>query len=320
MTYPIPFHAGEIAVQVRAGVTARTREMAARAIRGAMPLQHQEFFESLPLMFLSLLDGRGRPWAVPVSGVPGFAKAISPQRLSLSRMPDLVADFELDTGPGAGIGLIGIDLATRRRNRMNGYVASCDVGLEIAVGQSFGNCPKYIQTRAFEPSRADPPPPVRQQLPLESDAVRNIIAGADTFFIASRGARLVENANEGLDVSHRGGRPGFLGINENGTLSFPDFSYNNYFNTLGNIVADGRAGLLVPDFASGAALYLTGRAAVDWTSDRADAFAGAERIVDFVPEEIWFVDHAFPTVARLLEVWPDLNQTGSWHDAHPTRA
>ena len=318
MTYPIPFHAGEITVQVRAGVTSRTREMAARAIRDAMPLQHQEFFESLFLVFLCLLDRRGRPWAVPVVGAPGFAKALSPERLVLSHMPDFVEDFGLDTDHGAGIGLIGIDLATRRRNRMNGSIVSCDGGLEIAVEQSFGNCPKYIQTRAFEPSRTDPPPPVRRQLPLESDAVRNIIAGADTFFIASRSARLVEKANEGLDVSHRGGRPGFLGINKNGTLSFPDFSGNHYFNTLGNIEADGRAGLLVPDFASGAALYLTGRAAVDWTSGRADAFAGAERIVDFVPEEIWLVNHAFPTVARLLEVWPDLNLTGSWHDADPS--
>lgn len=319
MIHPTPFHAGEIAVQNRAGVADRTREMASRAIRDAMPVQHQEFFGNLPLMFLSLLDRQGRPWAVPISGAPGFAKALSPERLALSHLPDFAEDFELDTDPGAGIGLIGIDLATRRRNRLNGSFASCGGGLEIAVEQSFGNCPKYIQTRLLEPSRTNPPP-VRQKMPLESDAVRNIIEGADTFFIASRGARLVENANEGLDVSHRGGRPGFLGINENGTLSFPDFSGNHYFNTLGNIEADGRAGLLVPDFASGAALYLTGRAAVDWTSGRADAFAGAERIVDFVPEEVWLVEHAFQSKGRLLEVWPDLNQTGSWHDVHPTCA
>ncbi|ASM75463.1 pyridoxamine 5'-phosphate oxidase (plasmid) [Pseudosulfitobacter pseudonitzschiae] len=320
MNHPATFHAGEIAVQDRAGVPPRTREMASRAMRDAMPAQHQEFFESLPLVFLALLDRRGRPWAVPVSGTPGFARALSPKRLSLSHTPDLAEDFDLDTGPGASVGLIGIDLATRRRNRMNGQTASGGEGLEIAVEQSFGNCPKYIQTRAFELSRTDPPLPVRRQMPLKSDAVRSIIAGADTFFIASRGARVARNATEGLDVSHRGGRPGFLGINEDGTLSFPDFSGNRYFNTLGNIEADGRAGLLVPDFASGDALCLTGRAAVDWTSGRATAFAGAERIVDFVPDEIWHVEHALPATARLIEVWPDLNQTGRWQDAHPTRA
>ncbi|MEQ9040828.1 MAG: pyridoxamine 5'-phosphate oxidase family protein [Silicimonas sp.] len=320
MTHPAPFHAGEVAVQDRAGVPARTREMASRAIREAMTTQHQKFFESLPLMFLSLLDRRGRPWAVPVSGAPGFAKALSPKRLSLNRVPALAEEFELDTNLGAAVGLIGIELATRRRNRMNGRIASCSAGLEIAVEQSFGNCPKYIQTRTFVQSRADPQPPMRRQVKLESATVRRIIAGADTFFIASRSVQPAGNAKEGLDVSHRGGRPGFLGINRNGMLSFPDFSGNRYFNTLGNIEADGRVGLFVPDFASGAALCLTGRAAVDWAPDRASGFPGAERILDFFPDEIWHVDHALPAAAQLIEVWPDLNQTGSWQDAHPIRS
>lgn len=319
MNHPATFHAGEIAVQDRAGVPPRTREMASRAMRDAMPAQHQEFFESLPLVFLALLDRRGRPWAVPVSGTPGFARALSPKRLSLSHTPDLAEDFDLDTGPGAGVGLIGIDLATRRRNRMNGQTASGGEGLMISVEQSFGNCPKYIQTRAFAPVPTDPPPPRRRRVLLESDPVRRIVAGADTFFIASRGARVAGNATEGLDVSHRGGRPGFLGINEDGTLSFPDFSGNRYFNTLGNIESDGRAGLFVPDFTSGAALCLTGRAAIDWAPNRAAAFAGAERIVDFLPDEIWHVEDALPAAACLIEVWPDLNQTGRWQDAYPLR-
>lgn len=319
MRHPATFHAGEIAVQNRAGVSERTRDMAARVIRDAMPEQHQEFFESLPLMFLALLDRRGRPWAVPVSGAPGLAKALSSKRLSLIRAPALAEDFELDTDPGAAIGLIGVDLATRRRNRLNGRITSGGAGLEIDVDQSFGNCPKYIQTRALKPSPSYPPPPVRRKVEMESDAARRIIANADTFFIASRGAKPASPAIDGLDVSHRGGLPGFLGINEDGSLSFPDFSGNGYFNTLGNIEADGRVGLFVPDFTSDAALCLTGRAAVDWTSGRIAAFAGAERIVDFVPDEIWYVDHALPAAACLIEVWPDLNRTGSWQDAHPIR-
>lgn len=319
MTHTATFHAGEVAVQNRAGLPSRARDMASRAIRNAMPAQHQEFFESLPLMFLALLDRRGRPWAVPVSGAPGLAKALSSKRLSLISAPVLAEDFELDTDPGAGIGLIGIDLATRRRNRVNGRITSRGTGLEIEVDQSFGNCPKYIQTRAFAPSPSDPPHTTRRPVQLKSDAARRIIAGADTFFIASRATSAAGSANDGLDASHRGGLPGFLAINDDGTLSFPDFSGNRYFNTLGNIEADDRAGLFVPDFSNGGALCLTGRAAIDWTSERIAAFAGAERIVDFVPEEIWYVEHALPAAACLIEIWPDLDRTGSWQDAHPIR-
>jgi hypothetical protein len=317
MRDPYTFHAGETAVQDRASVPARTREMASRVIRDAMSRQHQEFFESLPFMFLALLDHRGRPWAVPVSGAPGFVRAPSPQRLCLSGVPVLAQEFDLDTTPGTRIGLIGIDLTTRRRNRVNGRIASRGEGLAIAVEQSFGNCPNYIHARAFGPLPVDPPPPVRQPMQLDSDVARRIIAGADTFFIASRGAHPADNPNEGLDVSHRGGQPGVLGVDDDGTLSFPDFSGNRYFNTLGNIEADGRVGLFVPDFARGDAILLTGHASVEWTPDRVAAFAGAERIVDMVPDEIWHVEHAFPAAAHLIKVWPGLNQTGGWQDAHP---
>ncbi|MDF1671541.1 MAG: pyridoxamine 5'-phosphate oxidase family protein [Roseovarius sp.] len=314
------FHPGEITVQDRAEVSTRSREMASRAIRDAMPEQHQTFFENQPLMFLALLDREGRPWAVPIFGRPGFAKAVSPTRLSLGRLPVLAKEFGLDTDPGARIGLIGIELATRRRNRLNGHIVSCSEGLDITVEQSFGNCPKYIQTRSFAASCADPRPPARKQVQLGSDVVRRIIARADTFFIASRGRKPAARPSEGLDVSHRGGRPGFLGMDRRGTLSFPDFRGNRYFNTLGNIEIDGRVGLFVPDFTSGGALLLTGRATIDWTADRVTAFAGAERIVDIVPDEIWHVKHALPTAAHLIEAWPDLNQTGRWHDSHQTRA
>ncbi|PWE29883.1 pyridoxamine 5'-phosphate oxidase [Maritimibacter sp. 55A14] len=309
MNHSTPFHAGEIAVQDRAGVPQRAREMATRAIRDAMPAQHQAFFETLPLMFIALLDRRGRPWAVPVSGAPGYARALSPRQLSLSRLPALAEEFELDTDPGAGIGLLGIDLATRRRNRLNGQIASGVDGLVIAVEQSFGNCPKYIQTRIYESSRNDPPSPVRRQAQLKSEAVREIIAGADTFFIASRGANPAGSANEGLDVSHRGGRPGFLGNNENGTLSFPDYSGNRYFNTLGNIEADGRVGLFVPDFTTGAAALVTGRATIDWMSDRIGAFAGAERFVDITCDEVWHVAGALPSTALPVEFSSPLDRT-----------
>jgi hypothetical protein len=62
------------------------------------------------------------------------------------------------------------------------------------------------------------------------------------------------------------------------------------FNTLGNIEASGRAGLLVPDFDGGRTLNLTGRAEILWESD----LPGAERAVRFELEEAIEIAGALP--------------------------
>ena len=52
---------------------------------------------------------------------------------------------------GAAIGLLGIDLRTRRRNRLNGVIRrEGAAGFDVDVEQSYGNCPQYIQLRDFE--------------------------------------------------------------------------------------------------------------------------------------------------------------------------
>jgi hypothetical protein len=49
---------------------------------------------------------------------------------------------------GARIALLGIELPTRRRNRMNGVVVDLDVsGFVVRVEQSFGNCPAIHSAR-----------------------------------------------------------------------------------------------------------------------------------------------------------------------------
>ena len=47
---------------------------------------------------------------------------------------------------GKLIGLLGLEMHTRRRNRANGIITKAEPGaLHIRVVESFGNCPKYIQ-------------------------------------------------------------------------------------------------------------------------------------------------------------------------------
>ncbi len=91
-----------------------------------------------------------------------------------------------------------------------------------------------------------------------------MLANADTFFIASANVGEEAGPARGADVSHRGGMPGFVRIDDATTLTTPDFSGNRFFNTLGNLLHDPRAGLLFVDFASGDLLYVAALAEIVW--------------------------------------------------------
>ena len=199
----------------------------------------------------------GRP-SSPASR--GFCSRPIPYRLRIAaaRDPDDPADSGLNDGDA--IGLLGIELHTRRRNRLNGRVRRDGAtSFEVMVQQSFGNCPQYIQLRDFafvrDPATPAPAPP--RELDRLDDRARAMIAGADTFFVAS----YVDDAERGrmVDVSHRGGKPGFVRVGADGVLTIPDFSGNRFFNTLGNLIANPKAGLLFVDFETGDLLQLIRR-------------------------------------------------------------
>jgi len=59
---PSPWHAGERALQTRAGVGERM-ERVGRNIRDFMPDQHRAFFAQLPFLVIGSVDGHGSPWA-----------------------------------------------------------------------------------------------------------------------------------------------------------------------------------------------------------------------------------------------------------------
>ncbi len=314
MTEDEIYHGGEVTVQKQAGV----REMAerlSRMIRPFMPDQHREFFEQLPFVVVGLVDEQGRPWSTLCVGDPGFVRSPDQVTLQIASSPLLTQDLGLQRNVGDKIGLLGIELPTRRRNRMNGVIAEAGDGeFAVHVEQSFGNCPQYIQTRSIEPRElavAQTAAGVERTETL-TDEIAAFIEHADTFFISSRTNRFSAQASSGIDASHRGGRPGFVRAGADGVLSFPDFSGNRLFNTLGNIADDGRVGMLFADFDAGDLLLLTGRASIVWDGDRLDGFAGAQRLVDVKPAEFVLARSVLPLAGRLIEQSPKLAATGSW--------
>ncbi|WP_269581361.1 FAD-binding oxidoreductase [Roseibium sp. Sym1] len=273
-----PFHKGERLVQDRLG-DGDVRRWAGAAIRSFMPDQHRIFFEEQPFLVAGGRDGDGRPWATILEGGPGFVRSPDPASLEIGALP--VAGDALAGALTAGddIGLLGIELATRRRNRVNGTVSAVTAnGLRFAVSQSFGNCPQYIRARKYWWTPEKPVARAERGSQLTGSQTERIGA-ADTFFIATGYRGEGDNAAYGMDVSHRGGEAGFVEVLDDRTLRFPDYAGNRFYNTLGNILSDPRTGLLFVDFASGSLLQVSGRASIDWDSDAVAGVPGARQLV-----------------------------------------
>jgi hypothetical protein len=254
----MPFHDGELEVQRRVGESERARSngraIAAEITRGALPFVAQQ-----PFFVAATLDPLGRPWAWIIAGEPGFVRAPSSRELSVetARATLLPADFRADLEGDSRIGLLFFEPRTRRRLRVNGRARPTPDGLAIEVVQAFPNCSKYVQRRALSSAR----PPAGPALHSRGSGVPPELAErlrlTDTFFVASRGL------DGELDVSHRGGPPGFVTLDVAGALRVPDYAGNSMFNTFGNLVRDPRAGLVLVDFEGGDVLQLLGRATLE---------------------------------------------------------
>jgi predicted pyridoxine 5'-phosphate oxidase superfamily flavin-nucleotide-binding protein len=138
--------------------------------------------------------------------------------------------------------------------------------------------------------------------------MREMIESADTFFIATAYRGNIESGERphGADVSHRGGNPGFVRLGDEHTLTVPDFIGNSYFNTIGNLLLEPRAGLLFIDFAAGDLLYLAADADVVFAGEELRAFAGAERLLRFRVREALRVERSLPLRWSEAELSPFL--------------
>jgi len=309
MTDTTPWHEGERAVQRRLGF-AEHAEARGVNIRDFMPEQHRAFFAQLPFAVLGALDPVGNPWATVLTGEPGFLSSPNPRILHIGAYPQDGDPAASGILPGARIGLLGIELSTRRRNRMNGRVIDIDVsGFTVMVEQSFGNCPQYIQRRDYGRRRC-PSFPEAEPLAFGDAWAMSLIAGADTAFVASSTPPGTAQAGGGVDVSHRGGRPGFIRAGEDGAYEIPDYRGNRFFNTLGNLLAYPRAGLLIVDFASGDVLQMTGTAEIVWDGPPGAAPV-AERLWRLKPVRMLRLRGAFPFEFGSPEFSPLLAATAS---------
>lgn len=263
-------------------------------IRPFLPEQHRAFYSSmLNLLYIGARDQQGRVWASVLAGAPGFITSDGPNHLAIAPGSQLPAD-PAHFVPGSSVGGLGLDMATRRRNRVNATATrlAADGTLHLRAEQTVGNCPKYIQTRHVRLDAARLAALQRGESggdmvdstgPLGEEQLA-LIRGADTFFLATCGSKAAPGPapaqpHAGCDVSHRGGPPGFVECGADGlSLQWPDYAGNSFFMSLGNLHVNPSAGLLFIDWLSGGVLQLSGTAEIAY-DDR--SMPGAQRAVRF---------------------------------------
>ena len=204
----------------------------------------------------------------------GYAVDFDLSQVAVQGKDPLWANIDLNSAAG----LLAIDLATRRRIRINGLLSRPRENLlRLSVQEAYPNCPKYITRRQLKTVSTE----LTESLPATTGATlgpdqQGTLTRADVLFVATA------HSTRGADASHRGGAPGFIEVLDDRTLRIPDYSGNSMFNTLGNLRVNARAGIIVPDFERGRTLQLTGTAETLWNQDDpADRTGGTHRFLAF---------------------------------------
>ena len=307
----MPFHEGELLMQHEAGVHEKVMTYAPKIIRPYMPDQHRDFYQAQPFLVVAARDADGAMWSTLLTSPTGQADLVSspePDTLQLDSALNvhdaLFGALQADTD----LGILGIEFATKRRNRVNGRITQAipmndnhddrSTRLTFKVGQSFGNCPQYIKPRQWwtvtgtenESDHCIASEPIRnsQSRPRElSPEQMEQVSQAETIFVASGYRGEGDDVRFGNDASHRGGPAGFVMVQDPQTLLLPEFAGNNIFNTLGNLQKDARMGITIPFFETGSLLQLSGTATVNMDTDlAARTYPGALRLTTFHIEQV----------------------------------
>lgn len=261
------FHSGEREVQRMTGEVIMANSNG-RAINNVIVAGAINFIEKQPMAVVSSIDSLGNVWASLLVGDFGFVKVEKSRTLIFHR--DLISSDQNDIFynniiQNHKIGSLFIELSTRRRFRINGITSIDGENIEMNIEEAYPNCPKYIQRRVISlPDHFEKLSSEHTEGDQLGNEQKDWIMKTDTFFVAS------SSQGGKMDVSHRGGNPGFIEILENNTLKIPDFQGNSMYNTLGNFVQNPTSGILLVNFEKGSALQLTGKAELLFNQESRD--------------------------------------------------
>ena len=261
----------------------------ARIVKPVIVPQLYDFIKTRQVFFIASIDGQGRVWASVLSGRTGFVITDQPNYLCID--PDLVVSnandiFWKNIQFQSEVGILFIDLISRMRYRINGTIIAKNNGYLVEVDQAFANCPKYIQRRQINTDDSS-------STSLGQD-LRAWVKRMDTFFVASADKHM------SLDISHKGGNPGFIQWMGDDVLRIPDYTGNSMFMTLGNFYENPEAGLLFVDFTNGETVQMTGHVTFSINKNGTENFNGQpDRFWDFTIGQVRF-DKSLPNFSTAL--------------------
>lgn len=272
------YHKGEKLAQELANEQ-RQADFNGQAISNAIIDGALSFISEQEYVVASITDNDANVWVSVLSGDRGFMEAQDAKFIVIH-----CAKLDIDeqnpalkhVKKGNNIGLLIIELASRRRLRVNGKVSKVtNDKITIKVQQAYPNCMKYIQRRHIINREKWTHPNKDMNVGfLLSESQKNIISTADTFFIGS------VSPNGELDASHRGGNPGFVQFLDDQTFRVPDYKGNSMFNTFGNLLLNNHTGIVFWDFESGKLLHIMGTVHIVW-DDRDNTISDTGRYWEY---------------------------------------
>src|SRR6185437_2629188 len=168
-----------------AGVLDRMAVVGPHNIRHHLIQQHREFYPLLPFLVMGAVDLHGAAWATLLAGHPGFIASPDDKTLRIDARLDPLDPAAPGSEDGDAVGLLGMQLETRRRNRANGTIRRTSAeGFDVAVEDSFGNCDRYITIRQHSFAREpDASESSREDADHLDARARRMIERADTLFV-----------------------------------------------------------------------------------------------------------------------------------------
>lgn len=115
------YHPGEIEVQKRAGVEDLARRTAT-VIKPNIPQLAGEFVMEQPMAVVSSVGEDGKAWASLLTEEPGFMRAEDDRTLRVEAEPGRGDPLAENLHDGTALGLLTIDLTTRRRMKAKGTI------------------------------------------------------------------------------------------------------------------------------------------------------------------------------------------------------
>jgi len=157
--------------------------------------------------------------------------------------------------PSGRVGGLAMNLAERRRVRLNGSLTAGSDDGRLEIDEAFTLCRKYLAPSTSEFESTTVGPRARHSLELGDPWLADVVGRAETTFLAS------VSPDGQPDVAHRGGPAGFLEFDPGaGRLAWPEYLGDGVFKSAGNVRAMPLSTLVVVDIETGDAAELAGKA------------------------------------------------------------